>query len=268
MMIKREKVKSYTPAEKKTSLRDVLGVTGLCLACVAVVAITLVMSAQKGSKGQISGTNGDSGSVDISQLPEDGADDFAEVSAPDDEPTDSAGADAENGDTPEKAADDSTAVNEDDVYDVQSVTPVQAQPITFAPPLKGKILKPQSNTALVYSETLDDYRLHTGVDIGAKMGTTVCAAADGVVEEVKNDIRFGYTIVVSHSGGIKSVYSNLTGTQMVKVGKDLKKGDPIGMVGDSAICETADEAHLHFEMIKDGEYVDPVQYFENSSSDS
>ena len=129
-------------------------------------------------------------------------------------------------------------------------------------PLQGELLKPHSDTTLLYSKTLDDWRIHQGIDIRAKIGTTVSVCEDGVVEYAGKDVRYGHTIVVSHTDGFKTVYSNLTGTDMVKIGKDLKKGDPIGMVGDSAIIETLDEAHLHFEIILNEISVDPMKYID------
>ena len=123
-------------------------------------------------------------------------------------------------------------------------------------------MKGQSATELMYSKTLEDWRIHNGTDIAAKIGTTVCAASDGVIEEAKKDIMYGYTIIIDHGNNIKSIYCNLTGTAMVQKGKTVERGEPIGMVGDSAICETSDEAHLHFEITVDGNYVNPLTYFE------
>ena len=90
--------------------------------------------------------------------------------------------------------------------------------------------------------------------------TIVVASEKGVVESIKNDPRFGLTVVIKHSGGFKTVYSNLLTSEFVKEGESVEKGQTIGTVGESASFEIAEEAHLHFEMYKDGEVLNPTIY--------
>lgn len=260
--MKPQKIRGYGNAKPSVSFKDSFKVLGLCLACVAVIGATVYLSGMNRQKGkektQISSTRYED-SENIKETADYENDDTAEISdaAPvqSEEPKPAAAEVTSNEKT------DVVAVNEDDIYGTEPVVSADAKAVKLSAPLKGKLLKGQSNTELVYSKTLDDWRLHSGIDIGAKMGATVCASADGVVEDARKDIRFGYTIVISHGDNLKTVYCNLTGTDMVKVGMDVTKGDPIGMVGDSAICETSDEAHLHFEVILNGEYVNPLDYF-------
>ena len=133
---------------------------------------------------------------------------------------------------------------------------------TFANPIEnGAVVKDFSIDALVFSATMKDYRVHTGVDIAAAKGTAVHSYADGTIAEIKNDPFFGTTIVIEHSSGMQTVYKNLD-TQIpatVKVGAAVKAGDIIGAVGDTAIVEAADEPHLHFEVRVGEDYVDPKE---------
>lgn len=148
-----------------------------------------------------------------------------------------------------------------------SAEPVQAEqppePVKLIMPAGGEILTPHSDTNLVYSKTLEDWRLHQGMDIRADIGAAVSAAADGTVVDFYEDPRLGITIVIDHGQGLKTKYSNLSSAEMVEMGKPVKKGDAIATVGDTAAFEVADEAHLHFEVWKDDVCVQPTDYLVN-----
>ena len=81
-----------------------------------------------------------------------------------------------------------------------------------------------------------------------------------MVKSIKNDPRYGLTIVVEHSNGFTSVYANLLTAEFVVVGESVKVGQTLGTVGNSATFEILDDAHLHFEILKDGVAVDPEMY--------
>ncbi len=137
---------------------------------------------------------------------------------------------------------------------------------TFAMPVAGNISAEFSIDTLVFSNTMEDYRTHNGIDICAPVGSAVCAAADGVVSEVYEHPMMGYTVVISHDGDAESVYQNLDDEGVVKVGDIVKCGDVIGAVGESAIIEIAEEPHLHFEMCIAGERVNPLDYIDESKA--
>ena len=127
-------------------------------------------------------------------------------------------------------------------------------------PLDGTTVTVFSVTELMYDETMADWRTHDGIDIESTLGTQVLAAADGTVTEVYADDLYGTTVVISHGGGIESVYSNLAELPTVEVGQSVSKGDTIGSVGTTALCETGEVYHLHFAMRADGQSVDPGEY--------
>lgn len=132
--------------------------------------------------------------------------------------------------------------------------------LVFAYPVEGEILRDYSMDELIYSETLDEWTVHQGLDIKAERTTVVKAAEAGTVVAIKNDPRYGLTVIIEHEDGYKTIYSNLLTTEFVVEDEKVEKGQSIGTVGNSAVFEIADEPHLHFEMIKDGEYVDPKLY--------
>ena len=131
--------------------------------------------------------------------------------------------------------------------------PVQA-PIM---PVEGKILKDFNDAVLQYSATFGDMRLHTGVDIEAKPGTTVKAAAAGIVTATDESASLGKTVTIDHSNGIIIKYCGLDNVT-VAVGKKVKMGDPIAVVG-SIPAECADKSHLHIEATKDGKVISPLE---------
>ena len=114
--------------------------------------------------------------------------------------------------------------------------------------------------SLIYSDTLEEWVTHLGIDIKAERTSVVKSAEDGKVTSIKNDPRYGLTIVIEHVNGFKTVYSNLLTSEFVKEGETVKKGQSIATVGNSASFEIVDEPHLHFEILKDNVNVDPSIY--------
>ena len=138
---------------------------------------------------------------------------------------------------------------------------VEEYVFAFEVPVSGEILKDFAEDTLTYSKTLDEWTTHLGIDIKAEKTSVVKAAEKGKIESIKNDPRYGLTVVIEHQDGFKTVYSNLLTTEFVAVGDEVEKGQTIGTVGQSASFETLDESHLHFEMYKDGIPVNPTIYF-------
>lgn len=132
--------------------------------------------------------------------------------------------------------------------------------LEFAFPVQGEIAKEFAREKLVFSETLQEWVAHNGIDIKAERTTVVKAAEEGTVKSIKNDPRYGLTIIVEHKDGYKSIYSNLLTTEFVTEGDNVTKGQSIGTIGNSATFEISDDPHLHFELLKDEEYLDPNIY--------
>lgn len=142
-----------------------------------------------------------------------------------------------------------------------TATPTQTPPPAkekLAWPISGEVLKPFSTENLLYSNTLGDWRAHSGIDIKAEIGTKVSAAGNGVVESIAHRDDMGITITIDHKNGLKSIYCNLSSDSMVYEGQEVAEGDIISGVGDTALFETGDVGHLHFEILEDGQPVDPA----------
>ncbi|MBE6714132.1 MAG: M23 family metallopeptidase [Ruminococcaceae bacterium] len=163
---------------------------------------------------------------------------------------------------------------ENDNYDDQSAKDSESEQTVVTPPanilpqfhtpVNGEVLKACSLTVPVFSQTMEDYRTHTGVDLYCSSGCDISAAADGTIIDIKDDPMMGMSISIEHSGGAVSTYQNLydelpTG---IEVGKTVKMGQVIATAGNTALEEIAEECHLHFELSVNGKAVDPAEYID------
>ena len=146
---------------------------------------------------------------------------------------------------------------EDDTSKVEKVE------LSFALPVSAGVLGTEySEDVPVFSTTLGEWRLHLGIDIITNEDAPVFAAEDGVITGIYKDAKFGYTIEITHPEDHKTVYSNLKNETLVslEIGDEVKKGDRIGTVGDSAMSEIAEEPHLHFELFVGKEPKNPLDF--------
>ena len=103
------------------------------------------------------------------------------------------------------------------------------------------------------------YKLHTGVDIGAPMGANFVAANDGVVVKAGPNTAYGNMVIIDHGGGISTLYAH--GSEiLVEVGQTVKRGDAILKVGSTGYSTGP---HAHFEVRINGVTTDPLPYITN-----
>ena len=100
-------------------------------------------------------------------------------------------------------------------------------------------------------------QMHRGIDLKASMGTPVMATADGVVHKITEDPDgYGKYIVIDHGEAVYSKYAQLSAFK-VEPGQKVSKGQVIGLVGSSG---ASNAPHLHYEIIKNDQFVDPMDY--------
>lgn len=128
-------------------------------------------------------------------------------------------------------------------------------PTTWIKPVEGNVLRPFSPQDLIYSQTLQEWNVHVGTDYQAKLGDEVYAVYPGTIQEISWNEVYGKYLVIAHENGYQSLYANLTVLDALEVGSQVKQGEALGYVAESYGFEVAEESHLHFEMIRDGEYV-------------
>lgn len=150
--------------------------------------------------------------------------------------------------------------------ETQTSAPVDATPLKLLLPVSGQLLQGHDLEVPVWSDTMADYRTHCGMDIAAQMGASVCAAADGVIAQIWEDPMMGQCISVKHKGDAMTIYRNLSKVIPVGIeeGVEVRAGQLIANIGESAMIEIAEVPHLHFELMVGDEYADPLDYLADS----
>ncbi|MBK5284947.1 MAG: M23 family metallopeptidase [Bacteroidia bacterium] len=101
---------------------------------------------------------------------------------------------------------------------------------------------------------------HSGIDFTAPMGTEIYATGNGVVEKVElNGHGYGSNVIINHDFGYQTLYGHMSKIK-VRQGQKISRGDIIGYVGNSG---TSTGPHLHYEVIRNGDKVNPVNFFFN-----
>ena len=131
--------------------------------------------------------------------------------------------------------------------------------ILFIMPVNGTIIKSYSDVP-VFNSTLNRYSSHMALDISAPAGSLVYAVYSGEVISVTTSITKGVTVTIDHGNGLKTVYNSLADGDLVTVGQTVKQGDVIGQVSVTNRQEYKSGAHVHFEVIEDGQTIDPIKY--------
>lgn len=103
-------------------------------------------------------------------------------------------------------------------------------------------------------------RFHAGLDFTAPVGTPIYATADGVVKEAGyNTGGYGNNVVINHGFGFETLYAHMYKIK-ARVGQKVKRGEVIGYIGNTG---KSTGPHLHYEVHKKGQPVDPIYYFYN-----
>lgn len=145
------------------------------------------------------------------------------------------------------------------VHNTTTETIITETDDSFIMPIKnGTVIKEFSGNNLVFSKTLNEWRVHQGIDIDAQAGTPVIASNAGYIKSIKKTVEHGIEITIEHKDGYKTIYSNLSSDNMVKIGEEIQKGQTISGVGRTATFEINEPDHLHFEMYKDDVLIDPM----------
>lgn len=124
-------------------------------------------------------------------------------------------------------------------------------------PLGSDIIRDFSPDIPIYDSTMGDWRTHCGVDFYGEEGASVKSIGNGKVIRVLSDKSYGFIIEIDH-GDFIARYCGLSQENALKLNDTVEKGDTVGTLL-SIPCEAAQESHLHFEVIKGGVPVEPLE---------
>ena len=113
----------------------------------------------------------------------------------------------------------------------------------------------------VYFATLDQYKYNPALIIAGNVNDTVNAAATGRITSITSNEETGTTVTMELGDGYSAVYGQLKEV-MYKEGALVEAGDAIGYIAEPTKYYTVEGSNLYFELLKDGEPVDPILFME------
>lgn len=157
----------------------------------------------------------------------------------------------------EKAANDITGITVQRTEpETEDITVVKTEEFVF--PVGKKILKDYSASVAVKSKTMNDWRVHNGIDFEAEAGEEVKAMQSGAVLAIYKSSLWGTIIEIDHGAGVVARYCGLAEGCNVSANDVVEQGQVIGKIAEIPV-EAADGKHLHLEVMKDGVVSDPLE---------
>ena len=128
-------------------------------------------------------------------------------------------------------------------------------------PVDGNVLMNYSMDQTIYFATLDQYKYNPALIIEGQVGQDVRSAKDGEVILIEMNAETGNTVTVNMGNGYEAVYGQL-GEVLVTQGERISEGDLIGYLGEPTKYYSVEGCNLYFQLLKDGEPVNPLEYLD------
>ncbi len=103
------------------------------------------------------------------------------------------------------------------------------------------------------------HKFHSGIDFTAPQGTPIYATGNGTISTAENGNGYGNHVIINHGFGYSSLYAHMR-RMKVRPGQSVKRGELIGYVGSTG---TSTAPHVHYEIIKNDNKINPINYFFN-----
>ena len=158
---------------------------------------------------------------------------------------------------------DEPTIKPDDPTDDPVDKPVDEKQKFYAPVNDGTVSKNYSDTALVWNSTLKQYSTHLALDFTSE-DKNVFASCDGTVKETGYNALDGYYVILTHKDGYETRYLSLEAESTLKKGATVKQGQLLGKASATQGSESLDGDHVHFEVLKDGVNVNPLEVMVSS----
>jgi murein DD-endopeptidase MepM/ murein hydrolase activator NlpD len=149
----------------------------------------------------------------------------------------------------------------DDVIELAKNKAVMLASIPAIQPVSNKNLKQMaSGFGMRIHPIYKTQQFHDGMDFTAKIGTPIYATGNGKIEKVESSARgYGKYVIIDHGFGYKTLYAHMSKFK-VAIGQKVNRGDVIGYVGNTGLSSGP---HLHYEVHKYGEKINPVNFYFN-----
>lgn len=155
--------------------------------------------------------------------------------------------------------DDTPVVKPDDANVTPTPTPTPViDELKFYMPCNGTVSKNYNDATIAWNPTLKQYSTHTALDFISEDLNVYCSA-DGIIKEIGYNNLDGNYVEISHEDGYTTRYLSLESPCTLKTGASVKHGQLLGKMSTTQGCESTDGAHLHFEMLKNGELINPLE---------
>lgn len=161
-----------------------------------------------------------------------------------------------------------TESNEDETEDTGNVSTAGAvSDVWFSEesllewPASGAVLIGYSMDQTVYFSTLDQYKYNPALIIGGEVGEDITASAPGIVTAIDQDAQTGLTVTLDMGNGYSAVYGQLKEIPL-EIGDYVNTGDTVGYLSEPTKYYSVEGANLYFEILKDGEPVNPLDFME------
>lgn len=167
----------------------------------------------------------------------------------------------------EQASDTEDLLAVDGVPQTEKTDAQPSEPTVYILPAGTQIVKDYSMGVPVFSNTMQDWRTHNGIDFACAEGDPVFAAADATVAAVYEDVSWGGVAVLDFGNGMTAEYCGLQPDSIsLQVGDKIASGEVVGVVGTVPI-EADEGCHLHYEMRNNGVLVDPLEAMGRGGTD-
>ncbi len=128
-------------------------------------------------------------------------------------------------------------------------------------PVLGGVIMNYNMDTTIYFETLDQFKVNPAMIIDGIVGEAVHASARGIVKSVEESAELGNVVVVDIGNGYETRYGQLTEIN-VEAGQLIEAGEAIGVIGEPSRYYTVEGPNLYFQLLKDGQPANPLDYLE------
>lgn len=178
-------------------------------------------------------------------------------------------AEGNTSDTEEEAGEDSENASAADTVEETTATENAAsvpevwfdESSTLVWPASGAVIISYSMDETIYFPTLEQYKYNPALVIGGETGEEIKASAPGIVTAIEETAQTGNTITFDMGNGYSAVYGQLADITL-SVGDYVNTGDVIGTLSEPTKYYSVEGTNLYFQVLKDGEPVDPLNFVE------